>query len=96
MACVEHEEYGCPSGETRDVCGVCGGNGSTCKTSETKAIAIGFIFFIVLIVVLFSLLALYFVSRFGRSEEQFDALRNMYEPLADVYSLDEPAANVGI
>jgi len=95
-ACLEHEEFGCPSGETRDVCGVCGGNGSTCKSSETKAIAIGFILIIVLIVVLSLLLTIYFISRFGRSEEQFDALRNMYEPLAEVYSNGESAADAGI
>lgn len=88
QVCVEHKEIGCASGETRDVCGVCGGDGRSCTSSETKSMAIGFIFIIVLIIFLTCGIAIYFLNRVSRAEEQFDALRNMYEPLQDVDNTD--------
>jgi len=84
QACVEQREIGCASGETRDVCGVCGGDGTSCTRSETKSVAIGFIIIIVLIFFLTFAIVIYFVRRVSSAEEQFEALRNMYEPLQDV------------
>jgi len=83
QVCLEHREPGCPAGEKRDVCGVCGGNGSSCSSSATKSIAAGFIVIIVLVITLACGIALYFRHRLSRADEQFNALRNMYEPLRD-------------
>jgi len=79
--CLEHREIGCPPGENRDACGVCDGDGSSCKMSPAKSMAVGFILIIILIVTFASGIGIYFKRRFIRTEEQFVALRNMYEPL---------------
>jgi len=92
QACLENRESGCPAGKTRDACGVCGGDGSSCSGSETKAIALGFFFIVLLMLGLTCAIGIYFVNRFSTNEEQFDALRNMYEPLHDVYRLNEEPA----
>jgi len=84
QACVEHKDIGCAPGEERDVCGVCGGDGESCSTSQTKKVAVGFIIIIVLIVFLTFAIVIYFLRRVSSAEEQFEALRNMYEPLQDV------------
>jgi len=81
--CLEHREIGCPRGENRDACGVCGGDGSSCKISQAKTMAVGFIFIIILIVAIAIGIGFYFKRRFIRTEEQFVALRNMYEPLRE-------------
>jgi len=87
--CLEHRELGCPAGENRDVCGVCGGDGSSCSTSAAKSIAAGFIVIIVLVIVLACAIAIYFKHRLSRADEQFNALRNMYEPLRDADNVDD-------
>jgi len=87
--CLEHREVGCPAGENRDVCGVCGGDGSSCSTSAAKSIAVGFIVIIVLVITLTCGIALYFRHRLSRADEQFDALRNMYEPLRNTDNASE-------
>jgi len=89
--CLEHREIGCPPGESRDVCGVCGGDGSSCSNSAAKSIAAGFIVIIVLIIILACGIALFFKRRLSRADEQFNALRNMYEPLRDTDANDARA-----
>jgi len=83
QVCLEHRELGCPAGENRDVCGVCGGDGSSCSSSAAKSIAAGFIVIIILVIILACGIAIYIKSRLSRADEQFNALRNMYEPLRD-------------
>jgi len=87
QVCLEHRDFGCPSGEIRDACGVCGGDNSSCSTSKTKSMALGFFFIVLLVISLACGIGLYFKRRFTMAEEQFDALRNLYEPLQD----SEPA-----
>jgi len=95
--CVEHREIGCPSRQNRDVCGVCGGDGRSCSTSAAKSIAAGFIVIIMLVIILACGIALYFKRRLSRADAQFDALRNMYEPLRDHDNSDTKAkANLQI
>jgi len=89
--CLEHRDIGCPPRQNRDVCGVCGGDGSSCSTSAAKTIAAGFIVIIVLIIILACGIALFFKRRLSRADEQFNALRNMYEPLRDTDANDARA-----
>jgi len=81
QACLEHREIGCPRGENRDACGVCGGDGSSCSKLQAKSTALGFILLIILIFAIAVAVGLYFKRRFAHSEEQFEALRSMYQPL---------------
>jgi len=89
QVCLEHREHGCPEGESRDVCGVCGGDGRSCSPLAAKSMAVGFILIIVLIIALACGIAIYFMRRLSRADEQFNALRNMYEPLRDVDTASE-------
>jgi len=89
QVCLEHREHGCPEGENRDVCGVCGGDGRSCSALPAKPMVVGFTFIIVLVIALAFGIAIYFKRRLSRADEQFNALRNMYEPLRDVDTVSE-------
>jgi len=91
--CLEHRELGCPAGENRDVCGVCGGNGKSCSTLANKPFLVGFIVVMVLVIVLGGGIAIYFKRRLSRADEQFIALRNMYEPLRDTNFIEKTSLN---
>jgi len=83
QVCSEHRDIGCPAGENRDACGVCGGDGSSCTRSQAKSMALGFLLIALVMIFVVGAIGLYFKRRFARTEEQFDALRNMYQPLHD-------------
>jgi len=74
---------GCDLGQARDRCGVCGGDGSSCYINAAKGIAAGFVIVIILLIAIVVGLLYYMRRRFRESDDQFDALRSMYEPLRD-------------
>jgi len=82
QVCIEHHEIGCAVGERRDFCGVCGGDATSCTFVKSKYIEIGFTVVIAIIISISCMTAYYLKWRFTRAEEQFSALRNMYQPLS--------------
>merc|ERR1739838_1207898 len=78
---------GCPLGEERDRCGVCDGDGSSCYINASKGMA-AFVVIIVIVLVVVIAMLIYLRRRFQQSEDQFDALRSMYEPLRDSEAWD--------